>query len=200
MEKRMSIFILAVVCILLLFSCQVQKEVSAQEAEKANVPTWEEFYAANVVESDVEGEKHYLIEGDLYTSHLSDVRSYYDYMVKSLDTTTTQRATVHLNNGSYDIYNSTTRYNLTYTIDSAIPTDTRNDLTWALNEWETYAGVDFIDVTGTGTTPLFVLRNATAAEESANPSVIASAFFPSFTDKELILYDNLHSYRNFLPL
>ncbi|MCG8568537.1 MAG: matrixin family metalloprotease [Spirochaetes bacterium] len=191
MKSKMSVIVLLAACLLMLFSCQMKN--TEQSANSAQTPTWEEYFEANVQTAVIDGETRYMVEGDLYTNNIDDVKSYFETMVADLENNTeTSRSSVHLHNGSYDVYTGSRRWNLTYTIDSDIPSSTRTYLTWALNQWENYADVDFIDVTGTGQTPFFELRNATTQENNAYPDTIASAFFPSWTPKELVLFDGYY--------
>ena len=191
MKKVMS-FVLAIVSFALIASCAVPASL------ELDVPSlsWEEFNAAAVMPMSVDGETRYLIEGDILATSEEEVRAYYDTIVGNTDEGADARSGVnYIRVGKsyvFDIYNTTVRQNLTYTIDPTISTEVRNDLVWALDAWEAVANIHFVNVTGTSTTPLFKLRNATASEEAAAPGVIASAFFPSYAKKELILYADFY--------
>ncbi len=159
-------------------------------------PSWENFYGQSVKELVVDGETQYLIEGDVIATSMQEVEQYYDLIAEAASVPAESRSSVMLirKNGKYvyDTYSTTVRLNLTYKIDATIPLAVRTELETALGAWETYAGVDFKNITGTSATPVFTLRNATASEEAAAPGVIASAFFPSYAKKELKLYADFY--------
>jgi hypothetical protein len=189
--KKFAVSLIAIASIALFFSCQL--DVPNVDA---GIVGYEEFKANVVRTVQVEGKTRYLIDGDILTSNEADVRAFYDAYVRDAQAIANEKLSVHVVkvNGKkvMDLYNQTTRYNLTFTIDPSIRADIAADLEWALNEWEKYAGVDFKNVTGQGVTPVFVLRNATAAEEQGMDGVIASAFFPSYAEKELLLFDDFY--------
>ncbi|MBU0934351.1 MAG: matrixin family metalloprotease [Spirochaetes bacterium] len=183
----------SIISLALLAGCQSPNLPTGGEVAKRL--DWNDFYAGAVQEAEIDGQTKYLIEGDILASSLSEVQAYYDSL--NLDAADGSRATVNvirINGGRYaDIYNTTVRGNLKYKIAADISSTVRSDLQWALAQWEAYAGVDFIDVSGSSQTAVFTIRNATQSEENALPGVIASAFFPSYSDKTLILFNDFYS-------
>lgn len=185
--KKLSLFVLALVAVTALFSCNM----TVPQLE--NPVSFEEFNAAVVMKLNIDGETRYLIDGDIMATSEAEVRAYYDATMNDFvaDRSSVNLVTVNRKK-VMDVYSATVRQNLTYTIDPTISASVTSDLVWALGQWETYAGIHFVNVTGTSTTPLFKLRNATVSEENAAPDVIASAFFPSYAKKELILYADFY--------
>ncbi len=190
--KRFSLLSGLILALLVtVFSCtQPALEQSAQ------VPalTFEEFCRGMVQPFENDEGTAYLIEGDIIAHSLADVKLYYDALVTPVaDSKSSVNVIVSGGKRYADIYNTTVRKNITYKIDTAISSTVRADLQWALGQWESICGIKFVDLTGTSQTPLFVIRNATATEEKNLPGVVASAFFPSYSKKELILFDDFYN-------
>jgi hypothetical protein len=185
--KKFSLFALVLVAVSVLLACNL----SVPQIDAAM--TYEQYKAAVVTEVSIDGHAEFIIDGDIWATSEDEVRASYDTYLSQLagDRSSVNLITVNRKK-VWDVYNATQRMNLTYTIDPAITTEIRNDLVFALGEWEKVAGVHFVNVTGTSVTPVFVLRNATAAEEAGADGVIASAFFPSYAKKELKLFDDFY--------
>jgi hypothetical protein len=186
MQKTIG-FLAIIAAMALALSCQMTMPEIAAPYD------FDEFSGMLVKTVSIDGETRYLIDGDIMASNIEEVRAYYEAYKADL---AGDRSTVNviIKNGQRyaDIYSTTQRLNLTYTIDPTISASVKSDLVWALGQWEAVCGVKFKNVTGTSTVPLFKLRNATASEESQLPGVIASAFFPSYSKKELILFKDFY--------
>lgn len=182
--------------LVILFAALVACTQPLQNTQSLQEPviSFDEFCKNIVRPFVIDGETRYLIEGDIIAYSLDDVKNYYDALMTS---TVNNKSTVNVivSNGKRyaDIYNATVRTNITYKIDSAISSTVRTDIAWALSQWESICGVKFNNVTGTTQTALFTIRNATAAEEQQLSGVVASAFFPSYSKKELILFDDFYN-------
>ncbi|OHD16623.1 MAG: hypothetical protein A2004_09725 [Spirochaetes bacterium GWC1_61_12] len=188
-KSLIALLSLCAIAALLALSCTMPDQTPAADAY-----TWDRFFAESVQEVSIDGQTRYLIEGDILASEMAEVRQYYDSMLEEPEDGS--RATVNVIRKSgkryADTYNSTVRWNITYKISTAINATTRTNLEWALAQWEGVAGVDFKNITGSSATPVFTIRNATASEENAMPGVIASAFFPSYSNKTLILFNDFY--------
>ncbi len=186
---KKNLFVLSLITVLLIFVTACSQVMSVEEPE---IYTYDNFLEEFVQPFESNGTTKFMVEGDIVISNEDLLGNYYNSMMGD-----DSRSTVHLqSNGDWDLYSPTEARNLTYTVEG-LPSNIVNIVHWACDEWEKYGDLDFTDVTGTSQNAVFTFRRSTTQEENQNPGVIASAFFPGDSVKELVLYDDFDDIDDF---